>query len=275
MSETGLAGLVNRLLEWIRPLGFKSPREAFQLRFFLSAAVLGLMVAIPSGIFAVIADQMISAIVVGVFAAALMLHLLVARFGARASFVMWSLIATVALFLVVGSCVTQEIDPTQLYWLIMIPLGARAFTAPRVEDLSPSNTLKVTVVATVFAIGAAVLIVVLHSVGLTLEQPVKPDPPWLVAVNFALFATGAMGLVMLYDVSATMTIAELQRVRELLSICAWCRKINSGDAWISLEDFTTQHTRLDLSHGICPSCSEQEIQRMKATLASGLAGSDQ
>ncbi len=272
MSDSGLAGLVNKLLEWIRPLGFKSPREAFQLRFFLSAAVLGMMVAIPSVIISVIADQMVSAIVISVFAAALLLHLFVARIGARASFVMWSLIATVALFLVVGSCVTREIDPTQFYWLIMIPLGARAFTAPRVEDSSPSNTLKVTVVATALAIGAAVLIVILHRVGLTFEQPIKPDTPLLAAINYALFAAGTMGLVLLYDVSATMTITELQRVRELLSICAWCRKINAGDQWISLEDFTARNTRLDLSHGICPNCSEREIQQMNATFGFGPDG---
>lgn len=272
MSEPVLASLVNKLLEWIRPLGFKSPREAFQLRFFLSAAVLGMLVAIPSGVVAVISDQMISALIISVFAAVLLLHLFVARIGARATFVMWSLIATVALFLVVGSCVTRDLDPTQLYWLIMIPLGARAFTAPRVEDSSPSNTLKVTVIATAFAIGAAILIVILHSVGLTFEQPIKPDTPLLAAINYAIFAAGTMGLVLLYDVSVTMTIAELQRVRELLSICAWCRKINSGDQWISLEDFTARNTRLDLSHGICPTCSEREIQRMNATFGFGPDG---
>ena len=63
-------------------------------------------------------------------------------------------------------------------------------------------------------------------------------------------------------------IAELQstldHVREmegLLNMCSQCKKIhrkasdsNEGEEWVPLEDYITQETSTDFSHGLCPDC---------------------
>jgi hypothetical protein len=41
-----------------------------------------------------------------------------------------------------------------------------------------------------------------------------------------------------------------------LIICARCKAIREGDRWIRLESYVTDHTGVQLSHGLCPTCAE-------------------
>jgi len=99
------------------------------------------------------------------------------------------------------------------------------------------------------------MIVVAHQLGLTFDQPSALTPNWGVAIDFTLFMVASFGLLFLYDMAVRESQDELGRLRRLLSVCAWCKKIrDDDDAWVPLERYVAAHVRSDLSHGICPTC---------------------
>jgi hypothetical protein len=40
-----------------------------------------------------------------------------------------------------------------------------------------------------------------------------------------------------------------------LHICAWCRRIDARQEWISMEDYFQRELKTNTSHGICPECA--------------------
>jgi len=57
---------------------------------------------------------------------------------------------------------------------------------------------------------------------------------------------------------------EVETLRDLLPMCAWCRKIRDDEyLWHGLEEYFIQHSNTRFSHGICPECAKgfrKEIQ---------------
>lgn len=50
--------------------------------------------------------------------------------------------------------------------------------------------------------------------------------------------------------------AEIQKLRELLPICSYCKKIrNDRNYWEQIESYMSHHSNIQFSHGICPECS--------------------
>jgi len=51
---------------------------------------------------------------------------------------------------------------------------------------------------------------------------------------------------------------EVCRLRKLIPICAWCRKIRNDDNyWQMVESYVTEQTGSEFSHCMCPACSEK------------------
>lgn len=49
-----------------------------------------------------------------------------------------------------------------------------------------------------------------------------------------------------------------QAVEQLLSLCAWCKKVRADDgAWQIIEDYFQDRLDQQLSHGMCPECAER------------------
>ncbi len=58
-------------------------------------------------------------------------------------------------------------------------------------------------------------------------------------------------------------ISELEVLRGLVPICAWCGKIrNDKEYWESVESYLGRHYEVDFSHGICNAC----LQKMEKEL---------
>ncbi len=56
-------------------------------------------------------------------------------------------------------------------------------------------------------------------------------------------------------------LAEVKSLREILPICSYCRKIrDDANNWHTLESYLSTHTKSMLSHGICPTCMETEVE---------------
>jgi hypothetical protein len=50
-------------------------------------------------------------------------------------------------------------------------------------------------------------------------------------------------------------LLETKQLKSLLPICAWCKKIENDDgSWANFEKYLSEHSRTDITHGICPAC---------------------
>ena len=66
----------------------------------------------------------------------------------------------------------------------------------------------------------------------------------------------AVGELHLANAELSSARAEVERLtRQMLPICAFCRKVRDGDGnWLSQEEYISQRTQTDFTHGICPDC---------------------
>jgi hypothetical protein len=55
--------------------------------------------------------------------------------------------------------------------------------------------------------------------------------------------------------ASLLSLVEVKPSREILTICAYCRKIESEqDTWESADHCVRNHSDAECSHGICPEC---------------------
>lgn len=56
-----------------------------------------------------------------------------------------------------------------------------------------------------------------------------------------------------------MALAEIKTLRGFIPICAWCHKVrDDAGFWQQLEMYLDARTDATFSHGICPSCAEEQ-----------------
>ncbi len=52
--------------------------------------------------------------------------------------------------------------------------------------------------------------------------------------------------------------AELERLREIIPICSFCKSIRNDKGYFEqLEKYMSEHSQVDLSHTICPTCMKE------------------
>jgi ligand-binding sensor domain-containing protein len=96
---------------------------------------------------------------------------------------------------------------------------------------------------------------------------------WFAALLGAVLVGGAMGLYRLrvrhhLRLARTLharieeAVAHIKTLRGLLPMCAWCRKVRDDSGyWSRLEEYVSEHTDAEFSHGICPECREKRFRR--------------
>lgn len=56
-------------------------------------------------------------------------------------------------------------------------------------------------------------------------------------------------------------LAEVKVLQRILPICMYCRRIRDDENyWHSVENYISEHTNTQFSHGICPSCMQNEVE---------------
>jgi hypothetical protein len=61
------------------------------------------------------------------------------------------------------------------------------------------------------------------------------------------------------------TLARVKQLEGIIPICAYCKKIRDDqDDWHRLENYITDHSEAQFSHGICPTCFEKEMKEIKS-----------
>jgi len=68
----------------------------------------------------------------------------------------------------------------------------------------------------------------------------------------------------------TAALGDIKTLRGLLPICAWCKKVRDDSGyWNQLEEYVSDHTQAEFSHGICPECRETHLRRASEDPAGG------
>lgn len=257
-SPTRLTRGLRAATAWFAPKVPKYGRAAFHARFLVGACLLAGVIGGVSGIVAFGTGQWAPALVIAAFLTVLAGHLVALRVGVSTDWLVWTVLASLATFLVVVSLPTRELDEQQLAWLLLLPLSARVLDGPLADDVDDAPVAHVPA-ATVGALVCAGIIVACHEIGWTLGEELVRSP--LSALhNFTTFLASAFGMIYVQERSSRETVAELKQLRSMLSVCAWCKRISDAGEWVSLEQYTARHTQTDLTHGICPSC-EHHLDR--------------
>ena len=60
------------------------------------------------------------------------------------------------------------------------------------------------------------------------------------------------------NVKLSQSLAEIQELREMIPICAWCHSVrNDKGFYEKIETYLSKITGSKLTHGICPACTEK------------------
>ncbi len=94
-----------------------------------------------------------------------------------------------------------------------------------------------------------------------LEKPV--DPAQLKArLNVGVRIVGLQQSLRQRLSELEEALLNVKELRGLLPICSYCKNIrNDENYWQKLESYLSEHTHVRLSHGICPSCYQDVVQR--------------
>ncbi|MDP2321563.1 MAG: response regulator [Acidobacteriota bacterium] len=57
----------------------------------------------------------------------------------------------------------------------------------------------------------------------------------------------------------------LKRLEGILSVCAYCRKVQDDSRWRDMESYVRDHSEARLSHGICPECLDKMMNELDRT----------
>lgn len=60
---------------------------------------------------------------------------------------------------------------------------------------------------------------------------------------------------------------EVKELRGFLPICAWCKNVRdvSGN-WEQIESYVSRHSKATFTHGVCPKCLEEQMQKINTTV---------
>jgi hypothetical protein len=76
--------------------------------------------------------------------------------------------------------------------------------------------------------------------------------------NRTAVTTGVILLLWMFSAyKIYLVVSRLSYLESFLHVCAWCRKIEHNNRWLTLEAHFAQKTGGQVSHGICPECSEK------------------
>jgi len=85
---------------------------------------------------------------------------------------------------------------------------------------------------------------------------VKPVSPVEVRarIRTGLRATDAQRQLAERVTQLELALKRVSSLESLLPLCMYCRRINSAEAWQSVEDYLWEHVDVKVSHGCCPDC---------------------
>jgi len=88
-------------------------------------------------------------------------------------------------------------------------------------------------------------------------------------INRTAITTAVIVLLWMFSAyKIYLVVSRLSYLESFLHVCAWCRKIEYNDRWLSLEAHFVQKTGGHVSHGVCPECSAKVTRQGQEDSAS-------
>ena len=96
------------------------------------------------------------------------------------------------------------------------------------------------------------------------KTPLRPQEYW--------FETCAVLLLGTVIVLATLWVfRRLRFYDDFIRVCAWCRKVEVAEEWVTFEDYMKLQHDVKSTHGICPTCRANALKRRSAALEDAAA----
>jgi PleD family two-component response regulator len=91
-----------------------------------------------------------------------------------------------------------------------------------------------------------------HRRRLEMERALRASEERLKQSNDTLLATNR---------KLTEALTQVKELRGLLPMCAYCRRVrNDKNYWSQLEAYVVEHSDVELSHGVCEECFDQQAR---------------
>lgn len=266
MPAGGPAVLLERLLLRFNPGRILTPAEVLHHRVVTGGALLGIAVAVPAGLITWLGNAHAGAVVIGVFGLGCLALLAAARRGAPMHHLRTGGFWLVGGFLVLASLQSPTLHWEQFKWLALVPMLSLFL-----DDMTPDGgrmhrRFHALWRGTGTAIGLGLVVVVANRLGWTFGGDDSPSPMdfWVGLVDFVLFTISVAGLLSVHGAAIRRAQEELRMLRSMLSVCAWCRRIQDAEGeWIDLERYLATQTERSLTHGICPACERTALAELQ------------
>ncbi|HXG71377.1 MAG TPA: hypothetical protein VNJ04_12300 [Gemmatimonadaceae bacterium] len=114
-----------------------------------------------------------------------------------------------------------------------------------------------------FGLGALRAVSSLTSMSIAMQSAM----PWVLAmVAFATVIWRTAQVVSATDRERKAAQQELQTLSSLLPICSYCKMVrNETNYWQQVDSYLTAHAGVELTHSICPDCSDKMMRELDAT----------
>ncbi len=228
-----------------------SPEDALLRRFLIGCDLIAFLAVVFSVPQAALRGEWLGAVVVAVFGIALLILASLVRFAIALPLVVWVHFLTSSAFFFFISIQSDELRAEQLAWLVLLPLCAVATTRTARRHRFAFTVTKATILAVV--VGGA--IVAANAAGLTFHQKVERDH-WGALGDWVPLLFSVAAMVWLFDRLLQRAEAELEALQVLLSVCAWCHKIQDRGNWVPVARYMRDQGK-PVTHAICPSCTEK------------------
>ncbi|MGH8093174.1 MAG: hypothetical protein ACREIF_06860 [Chthoniobacterales bacterium] len=93
-----------------------------------------------------------------------------------------------------------------------------------------------------------------------LKTPLRPQEFYLEGTAVLIVATGVV-------VATLWGFRRLRLLEAFIQVCAWCRKVNVGDEWISFEQYLKREHDVHSTHSICPACRAEASKPKRKPVA--------
>ena len=90
------------------------------------------------------------------------------------------------------------------------------------------------------------------------------EPAQEIDIRETLLKTGIITALWLFGTyKLYKLVSRLSYLENFLIVCAWCRKIEKEENWLSIEEHFEKRTGHEVSHGICPDCRGKFMKAKK------------
>ncbi len=140
----------------------------------------------------------------------------------------------------------------------------QASTTRRKRSYRPIGLLLI-IVGSIFCAEALVMFVLSFFPDVSLLEIMFYDAAMLSVLVFPSVYFFVFRPVEAYTCELEQALAEIRILREIIPICAWCKKVRDDKGyWHKVETYISERTDAEFTHGICPECAKKAPSKQRS-----------